>query len=60
MSDCVKATVHLLDIGDYDRFNAVYETYFPEPRPARTLVQSVLWGGILCEVEVIAVRGEHI
>jgi 2-iminobutanoate/2-iminopropanoate deaminase len=56
LADVVKSTVHLLDIGDFDRFNAVYRRTFPEPYPARTTVQSVLWGGILVEIDVIAVR----
>lgn len=57
MDDCVKATVHLLNIEDFERFNAVYRTFFNKPYPARTTVQSVLWHGILVEIDVIAVRG---
>ena len=57
MDDCVKVGVHLLDIGDFERFNSVYRTFFTKPYPARTTVQSVLWGGILVEIDAIAVRG---
>src|SRR5262245_41204342 len=57
INDCVKATVHLKSITDFDRFNRVYERFFDAPWPARTTVQSVLWGGILVEIDVIAVRG---
>jgi 2-iminobutanoate/2-iminopropanoate deaminase len=57
MDDCVKMTVHLLDIDQFDRFNAVYRTFFNKPYPARTTVQSVLWHGILVEIDAIAVRG---
>jgi 2-iminobutanoate/2-iminopropanoate deaminase len=57
MDDCVKTTVHLKDIADFDRFNAVYRTFFRKPYPARTTVQSVLWGGILVEIDAVAVRG---
>ena len=53
MGDVVKSTVHLLDIEHFDDFNAVYVTYFGDPKPARTTVQSVLWGGILVEIDVI-------
>lgn len=53
-ADVVKSTVHLANIEDFDRFNAVYADYFPSPRPARTTVQSVLWGGIKVEIDVIA------
>jgi 2-iminobutanoate/2-iminopropanoate deaminase len=57
MDDCVKTTVHLLDIEHFDRFNAVYRTFFNKPYPARTTVQSVLWHGILVEIDAVAVRG---
>ena len=57
MDDCIKTTVHLLDIEDFERFNAVYRTFFSKPYPARTTVQSVLWHGILVEIDAIAIRG---
>ena len=53
MDDTVKSTVHLLDIADFDAFNAVYVTYFGDPKPARTTVQSGLWGGILVEIDLV-------
>lgn len=53
-SDVVKCTCHLADIGDFDRFNVVYGEYFQPIRPARTTVQSVLWGGIKVEIDAIA------
>lgn len=52
--DVVKCTCHLADIGEFDRFNAVYAGFFPGVRPARTTVQSVLWGGIKVEIDAIA------
>jgi 2-iminobutanoate/2-iminopropanoate deaminase len=55
MDDCVKVTVHLLDLEHYDQFNDIYKSYFNRPYPARTLVQSVL-DGILVEIDAIAVR----
>jgi len=57
MNDCVKTTVHLLHIEDFERFNAVYQRFFAKPYPARTTVQSVLWHGILVEIDAIGVRG---
>lgn len=57
MADVVKATVHLADIGDFPRFNAVYSEYFPDPKPTRTTVQSVLHD-IKVEIDVIAYVGE--
>jgi 2-iminobutanoate/2-iminopropanoate deaminase len=35
-SDVVSVTVYLTDMDLFARMNAVYTTYFPEPRPART------------------------
>ncbi|HTL29222.1 MAG TPA: Rid family detoxifying hydrolase [Tepidisphaeraceae bacterium] len=55
--DCVKVTAHLLNINDFDRYNAVYREFFNTPYPARTTVQSVLWNDILVEIDAIAVCG---
>jgi 2-iminobutanoate/2-iminopropanoate deaminase len=52
--DVVKCTCHLKDIQDFDRFNSVYAEFFAGIRPARTTVQSTLWGGIKVEVDAIA------
>lgn len=54
MGDVVKCTAHLSDIEDFDRYNAVYERYFPGIKPARTTVQSVLGKGIKVEIDCIA------
>jgi 2-iminobutanoate/2-iminopropanoate deaminase len=54
MSDVVKCTVHLTDIDEFDRYNEVYTQYFPEIKPARTTVQSVLGKGIKVEIDCIA------
>ncbi|RQP16794.1 MAG: RidA family protein [Parapedobacter sp.] len=53
MKDVVKTTVHLADIAEFDRFNAVYGNYFSGVRPARTTVQSVLAEGIRVEIDCI-------
>lgn len=53
MDDVVKTTIHLKDIADFARFNAVYATYFTGTRPARTTVQSVLGEGISVEIDCI-------
>jgi len=52
--DVVKCTCHLRDIADFDAFNRVYAEFFQGVRPARTTVQSVLWGGIKVEIDAIA------
>jgi 2-iminobutanoate/2-iminopropanoate deaminase len=52
----VKCTVHLADIGAFDRYNAVYRDFFKgvAVMPARTTVQSVLWNGIQVEIDCVA------
>lgn len=52
--DVVKCTCHLSDIGNFDAFNRTYAEFFSGVRPARTTVQSVLWGGIKVEIDAIA------
>ena len=52
--DVVKCTCHLSDIRDFDRFNGVYAEFFKGIRPARTTVQSTLWGGIMVEIDAVA------
>jgi 2-iminobutanoate/2-iminopropanoate deaminase len=54
--DIVKCTVHLLDIEDFDRYNAVYKEFFKDVAvmPARTTVQSVLWNQIKVEIDCVA------
>jgi 2-iminobutanoate/2-iminopropanoate deaminase len=57
MDDCMKVTVHLSDMANFDAMNEIYKKSFNEPFPARTTVQSVLWHHILVEIDVIAIRG---
>jgi 2-iminobutanoate/2-iminopropanoate deaminase len=53
MDQVVKCTAHLSDIKDFDRYNAVYATYFTSVKPARTTVQSVLAENIKVEIDCI-------
>jgi len=53
MDDALKSTVHLSDIDDFERFNAVYATFFTGIKPARTTVQSVLGQHIKVEIDII-------
>ncbi len=55
-ADVVSCLVHLADLADFDRFNAVYEQHFPEPRPVRTTVGAALLGGARVELTAIAHR----
>ena len=57
MADVVKVTAHLSDLGLFDRYNQVYATYFPDPKPTRTTVGSQL-GKIMVEIDAIAYVGE--
>lgn len=52
-ADIVKCTCHLSDMQNFDRFNAVYRSFFQGVLPARTTVQSVLWSGIKVEIDAI-------
>jgi 2-iminobutanoate/2-iminopropanoate deaminase len=56
LNDVVKSTVHLADITEFDRYNAVYKEFFRDVPvlPARTTVQSVLLNGIKVEIDVVA------
>lgn len=52
----IKTTCFLTDMGDFARFNEVYEQYFVS-RPARSCVAvKALPKGVLCEIEAIAVK----
>ncbi|MCW8129134.1 MAG: hypothetical protein KIS92_02010 [Planctomycetota bacterium] len=53
MDACVSVTVHLADIGEFERFNLVYETFFADPKPARITVASGL-EGIRVEIGAVA------
>lgn len=56
LADVVRCTVHLSDLALFERFNAVYAGFFPDPKPARTTVGSQL-AGILVEIDAIACVG---
>lgn len=58
LSDVVKTTVFLADMGDFAAINEVYASFFTEPFPARSAVAvKTLPKGALVEVECIAARG---
>jgi 2-iminobutanoate/2-iminopropanoate deaminase len=55
MEDVVKVTIFLRDIGNFNRVNEVYATYFPPPAPARSTVEvAKLPRNAEIEIEVIA------
>lgn len=54
-ADAVTVQVYLTDIELFQRMNAVYMKYFPEPRPARTTVGiSKLVGPAKIEITITA------
>jgi 2-iminobutanoate/2-iminopropanoate deaminase len=57
MSDVVKTTVLLADIGEFAAMNAVYAEFFTEPFPARAAYQvAALPKAARVEIEAIAVK----
>ena len=58
-ADVVSCLVHLADLADFERFNAVYERHFAEPRPVRTTVGAALLGGAKAEITAVARRPAH-
>lgn len=57
MADVVKSSVYLSDLEHFQRFNSVYEKYFPDPKPVRTTVGCQL-RGFLVEIDVVAYIGK--
>lgn len=55
-SDVFKVNVFLTDLDLWPRFNEVYKTYFPDPKPVRTAVQTPLLMTFLVEIELWAIK----
>ncbi len=56
INDVFKVNVYLTDLANWPRFNEVYKTYFKDPKPVRTAVQTPLLYSFLVELEMWAVR----
>ena len=56
LNDVFKVNVFLTDLDNWPRFNEVYATYFSEPLPVRTAVQTPLLYTLLVEIEMWAVK----
>lgn len=54
MDKVLKVTVYLTDMAHFPEMNAIYEEYFPTPRPARSTVQAGLARQFRIEIDVIA------
>jgi 2-iminobutanoate/2-iminopropanoate deaminase len=57
-SDVVRCGVYLANLDHFATMNAIYESYFPEPRPARTTIGCSLLHGMQIEIDcVVALPG---
>ena len=56
LRDVFKVTVYLTEIGEWTRFNAVYEEFMRQPYPARTAVETGLLPGFKVEIEMWAAK----
>src|SRR5262245_56020686 len=56
LRDVFKANIYLTDLGDWARFNEIYQEIMPDPLPVRTAVQAILLPGFLVEIEMWAVK----
>lgn len=57
LADAVRVGVYLHDLADFDEMDAIYADSFPEPRPARTTIETPLPGfGI--EVDAVIYLGD--
>lgn len=57
MKNVIKTVVFLADLADFQTVNAIYETFFSAPFPARSCVQvAAIPKGAKLEIECIAVR----
>ena len=56
MSDVVRCTIFLTDLGDFSRVNDVYEEFFRDAPPSRACVEvAALPKGVDVEIDAIAV-----
>ena len=56
LSDVVKVSVYLADLGDFAKMNEVYSRVFPEPFPARATIGAKLLLEMRIEVECVAYK----
>jgi 2-iminobutanoate/2-iminopropanoate deaminase len=57
LNDIVKTTIFMIDLGEFDIVNRIYDEHFEAPYPARSTVQvAALPRGARVEIEAIARR----
>ena len=60
LSDCVKLTIYLTDLGEFATVNEVMATYFAEPYPARAAIEvSALPKQAQIEIDAIMVQSPN-
>lgn len=55
LSDVAKVTVYLASLGDFAPMNGVYQRYFTQPYPARSIIQTALPRGVVA-FDAVALR----
>ena len=54
LADCVKLTIYLVDLGQFQTVNEIMSTYFEQPYPARAVIEvSALPKGAAIEIDAI-------
>ena len=56
LDDVFKCNVYMTNLDDWGRLNKVYTEIMPEPRPARTAIETKLLPGFLVEIEMWAAK----
>lgn len=56
--DVFKVNAFLADMQDWSRFNDVYVTIMPDPKPVRTTIACGLYPGFIVEIEMWAAKPE--
>lgn len=56
LDDVFKVNVFLTDLDNWPRFNEIYRTFFNDPLPVRTAVQTPLLMTLLVEIEMWAAK----
>jgi 2-iminobutanoate/2-iminopropanoate deaminase len=59
LGNVFKVNIYLADLGDWMRFNEIYQAVMPEPLPVRTAVQAILMPGYMVEIEMWAVKAKE-
>jgi 2-iminobutanoate/2-iminopropanoate deaminase len=54
IDDVVRCNVYLADLADAPGMNAVYESVFPDPKPARTTIGAALLADMKVEIDCVA------